>query len=289
MEKIPLVSVCVITYGHEHFIEQTINSILDQECDFSFEVVVSNDCSPDQTNEVIEKILKNHPKGSQIRYFNHQQNIGMMPNFIFAIKECKAKYVAICDGDDYWIDALKLQKQVDFLENHLDYNFSMGKVYKYYEDTKKKVFSDSVNPALKDTYVLKDYMKEMFSQTSSFLMRNNFELPNWFYKVHAGDQSIVIVATGDKKIKYHNDFFSVYRINSESVSFTTNPKTANEKSLFFLNIINEHTHFKFDSIIKMRKLNNFLFYKMKQINNPIFDMIFKVVMRTNNYLVKLFL
>jgi glycosyltransferase involved in cell wall biosynthesis len=289
MEKQPTVSVCMITYGHEKFIEQSINSVLMQQVDFEIELIVSNDCSPDTTDLVVQNILKNHPRSSQIRYIKHLKNIGMIANSILTIKECRGKYIALCEGDDYWIDSLKLQKQVDFLENNLDYNFSMGKVYKYYEDTKKRIFNDSVKPSLKETYLLKDYLKGKFSQTSSFLMRNDFGFPDWFFKVHAGDQSIVILATKDKKIKYHNDFFSVYRINSESVSFTTNHKIAFEKSIFFLNSINKHTNFKFQNIIELRKLNNFLFYKMKQINNPIFDVIFKVIMRTNNYLVRFFL
>jgi hypothetical protein len=212
----------------------------------------------------------------------------MMPNFVWALQQTNGKYIAICEGDDYWTDPYKLQKQVDFLEENNEYNFSMGKVFKFYEDTKKKLFYDCVDPSNKGIYSIKDYIKGHFSHTSTFLMRNNFDIPKWFDKIHAGDQSIVIIATGDKKIKYHNDFFSVYRINTNSISFNTNNKIAYEKSLFFLNKINEQTNFQFNNIIKVRKLNNFIFYKMKQINIPFFNLLFKIIMRINSYLIKLF-
>ncbi|MET0945569.1 MAG: glycosyltransferase family 2 protein [Flavobacterium sp.] len=115
------VSVIMITYGHEDFIEQAINGILMQECDFEVELIIANDCSPDKTDEVIRKIIKNHPKSSWIKYTNHQSNLGMIPNFIWAIQQARGNYIAICEGDDYWTDSLKLQKQVDFLEANEEY------------------------------------------------------------------------------------------------------------------------------------------------------------------------
>ncbi|NGY37445.1 glycosyltransferase [Flavobacterium sp. XN-5] len=111
-----LVSVCMITYGHEKYIREAIEGVLMQECDFEIELILSNDCSPDQTDDIIHDILANHPKASWIKYYNHDRNIGMMPNFVFALQQCQCEYIALCEGDDYWTDPLKLQKQVDILE-----------------------------------------------------------------------------------------------------------------------------------------------------------------------------
>ena len=77
------VSVCMITYGQEKYIREAIEGVLMQECDFEVELILSNDCSPDRTDEIIQDIIKNHPKGCWIKYFKHESNIGMMPNFIF--------------------------------------------------------------------------------------------------------------------------------------------------------------------------------------------------------------
>lgn len=120
MEK-PLLSVFVITYKHALFIEKAICSILDQDTNFNYEVIIANDCSPDKTSTIISDLMKSHPKGDIIRYFEHEQNLGMHANFVFALKQCNGKYIAICEGDDYWLNSLKLQKQVEFLESNLSY------------------------------------------------------------------------------------------------------------------------------------------------------------------------
>jgi glycosyltransferase involved in cell wall biosynthesis len=119
--NLQLVSVVMITYAHENFIEQAISSVLMQECDFDVELIIVNDCSTDNTDAVIKKIVQNHPKASWIKYIKHDKNIGSMPNFIFALKEAQGKYIALCEGDDYWTDPLKLQKQVTFLEDNIEY------------------------------------------------------------------------------------------------------------------------------------------------------------------------
>jgi len=118
MKIYPKVSVCMITYGHEKFIEEAINGILMQEADFDIELIISNDASPDRTDEIIKMIIQNHPRGNWIRYINHKNNIGMTLNFHFVLEACEGKYIALCDGDDYWTDPLKIQKQVDFLETN---------------------------------------------------------------------------------------------------------------------------------------------------------------------------
>ena len=116
-----LVSVVMITYGHEKYIRQAIEGVLMQQGDFDLELVIANDCSPDNTDAVVQDVLSHHSNAHWIRYVRHEKNIGMMPNFIFALQQAKGKYVALCEGDDYWTDPFKLQKQVDFLETNLEY------------------------------------------------------------------------------------------------------------------------------------------------------------------------
>ncbi len=111
-----MVSVDMITYLHEAYITQAIEGVLMQETNFEYELIIADDCSPDNTEEVVRNIIATHPKGHIIKYFRHDSNIGMQPNGIFALQQCEGKYVAICEGDDYWTDSYKLQKQVDFLE-----------------------------------------------------------------------------------------------------------------------------------------------------------------------------
>jgi len=111
-----MVSVSMITYKHSLYIAQAIEGVLMQQTNFEFVLVLVDDCSPDTTPELIDEIIHNHPKGYRIKYYRHEKNIGMMSNFLFSIQKCTNKYIAFCEGDDYWTDPLKLQKQVDFLE-----------------------------------------------------------------------------------------------------------------------------------------------------------------------------
>ncbi|MDX1446043.1 glycosyltransferase family 2 protein [Lishizhenia sp.] len=114
------VSVCMITYNHEHFIAEAIHGVLMQETNFKVELILAEDCSPDNSQKVIQEILDTYKGEVIISYTRHTENKGMMPNFIWALNQCKGKYIALCEGDDYWTDPLKLQKQVDFLEENDD-------------------------------------------------------------------------------------------------------------------------------------------------------------------------
>jgi glycosyltransferase involved in cell wall biosynthesis len=117
------VSVIMITYNHEKYITQAIEGVLMQECDFGVELILANDNSPDNTDDVVTNYLsqKDIPKNIKINYTKHKANKGMHPNFVWATEQCKGKYIAMCEGDDYWTDPLKLQKQVNFLETNEDY------------------------------------------------------------------------------------------------------------------------------------------------------------------------
>ncbi len=114
--NIPLVSICMITYNHEHFIREAIEGVLMQEVDFPVEFLIADDFSPDGTREIVDQYIQNHPNGNWIRYVRHSQNKGMMGNFVWALESCKGKYIALCEGDDFWTDPFKLQNQVEFLE-----------------------------------------------------------------------------------------------------------------------------------------------------------------------------
>jgi len=117
--SLPIVSICTRTYNLEKFIAEALDSFLMQETDFPFEIVIDDDCSTDATVEVIKKYKEKFPTIFNVNLL--KKNIGVRMNFIKNMQRAKGKYIAPCDGDDYWTDPLKLQKQVDFLEKHDDY------------------------------------------------------------------------------------------------------------------------------------------------------------------------
>lgn len=116
--KRPLVSVHMLTYNHEEFITEAINGVLNQECNFDFELVIGEDFSTDKTRELCSNYAKQY---SFIRLLPSSRNLGLIENSFRTLDACRGKYIAFCEGDDYWIDSRKLQKQVDFLENNAGY------------------------------------------------------------------------------------------------------------------------------------------------------------------------
>ena len=115
----PLVSVHMITYNHEPYIAQAIEGMLMQETDFPIELVIGEDCSTDRTREIVMEYKRKHP--DIIRVITSDKNVGANQNSRRTQKACRGKYIAFCEGDDYWHHPGKLQKQVDFLENHPEY------------------------------------------------------------------------------------------------------------------------------------------------------------------------
>jgi len=219
MEKLPLVSVVMIAYGHEKFIEEAINSVLMQECDFKIELILANDASPDNTDFIIQNILKSHQRASIIKYIKHEQNMGMMPNFIFALQQGKSKYIALCEGDDYWIDPLKLQKQVNFLEENDDYSICTHVSKEINEIMNTKHVFPSINENTIKT--IEDYIISNHTATCSMLFKSEYfkPLPHWFKKVNFGDWGLVLILfyKSNKNMMILNDCMGIYRVHSGGI------------------------------------------------------------------------
>ena len=114
----PLVSVVMIVYNQKDTFCRAIDSVLAQKCDFPFEILIGDDASTDGTAEIVKEYAK---KNANIKVFCRTQNLGVTRNAYELIKVAEGKYIASCEGDDFWCDENKLQKQIDFLESHLDY------------------------------------------------------------------------------------------------------------------------------------------------------------------------
>lgn len=115
----PLVSIRTSTYNQEKYIRQCIEGILMQKTDFPFEYIIGEDCSTDGTRDIVYEYARQYP--NLIRVVTDDVNVGMRANGLRCIERCRGKYMAICEGDDWWTDPYKLQKQVDFLEAHPEY------------------------------------------------------------------------------------------------------------------------------------------------------------------------
>lgn len=121
MEK-PLVSICCVTYNHENYIRDCLDSFLMQKTNFQFEVIIHDDASTDNTAKIICEYVEKYPDlFVPILQTDNQYSKGIKPYQTYVYPRAKGKYIAVCEGDDYWTDPYKLQKQVDFLESNNDY------------------------------------------------------------------------------------------------------------------------------------------------------------------------
>jgi glycosyltransferase involved in cell wall biosynthesis len=131
------VSVCMITYNHACFIEQAIMDVLEQHVNFKMELVISDDYSTDNTAEIIRNLILNNTTSVAIRFLENKENIGVNRNFLNCLYACKGKYIAICEGDDYWVDKSKIQTQFDFLETNPSFVMSFHMAETKFSNGKK--------------------------------------------------------------------------------------------------------------------------------------------------------
>ncbi|MDO5772727.1 MAG: glycosyltransferase [Spirochaetales bacterium] len=221
--EIPLVSVCCITYNHEPYIAQALDGFLMQKTNFPFEVLIHDDASTDKTADIIREYEKKFPKiikpiyQKENQYSQGKRDISETWNF----PRAKGKYIAMCEGDDYWIDENKLQMQVDFLENNPDYGmcytkanqliqktgkFSRTKNGSYVKDFEDLLFNGNRVPTLTTVFrkdLLNSYLKEIYPQNKGWLMG---DYPMWLYFAH------------ESRIKFLDKVTSVYRVLENSAS-----------------------------------------------------------------------
>lgn len=226
----------MLAYNHEAFIEKAVKSVLSQKTNFQYELLISNDCSTDNTDQIISAILNEHPHASRIRYINHQKNIGMMPNYISALKSCEGMFIATCDGDDYWIDDNKLQMQVDFLEQNAKYNivYTLNKICLGGE----KLIENPIKPINNRPANLDDLIEGNFIPASSVLFRNsikNISFPSWIYNSPYGDWPLYMFLTREGGlIKCLAVQTMVYRKNVGVISKMKQEKTSILESNYYV-------------------------------------------------------
>lgn len=153
MDKTPLVSVLVTPYNQQAYIRQTLDSILMQECDFEFELLIGEDCSTDGTREICLEYAANHP--NRIVLCLNESNKGLLNNYFDIFLKARGKYIADCGGDDYWLTSTKLQKQVDILEAHPEVSMVAGNWQSF--EQKSGRFFRSNSWIIEDRFQPKEY------------------------------------------------------------------------------------------------------------------------------------
>jgi len=206
-----MVSVCMITYNHENYISQAIEGVLMQKSAFPVELIIGEDYSTDNTKKICLEYKEKYPE--KIKLLLPETNFGMMQNFIKTLNACTGKYIALCEGDDYWTDPYKLQKQVDFLESNPDYIICFTNVETVKDD--QIVIKENIK---KRTQTVFNYIDmPIYAPTLTIMFRNIHlkEMPN--INVYGGDTFLMIYLSQYGKTKFINDVTGCYRVHDTGV------------------------------------------------------------------------
>jgi glycosyltransferase involved in cell wall biosynthesis len=189
----PIVSVLILAYNHGRYIQQAIESILSQVTDFAIEVVIAEDCSTDETLSISKKFADLSPE--IVRVVTGDTNVGMMKNLRRGIAGCRGEFIALCEGDDFWVDAFKLATQVNGLRRHPEIDFCLTRGLLSYPDGG---FGYSAGLGDCERILrLADLLGTGTSiQTASFLFRARSirDLPDWFDSAPVGDLFLIVAS-----------------------------------------------------------------------------------------------
>lgn len=259
-----LVSVICTAYNHEQYIRAAIEGAVKQKTDFNFELIIHDDASTDGTALVIKEYEEKYPQLIRAIYQKENQYkhgyayVGK--SFIYPI--VKGKYIAFCEGDDYWIDENKLQKQIDFLESHKEYSMCMHNAVRLdWESGEEKLLNTFPKTG---TYSQEEQigvgLGTNFPAYASYVLRTDllWEMPDFFYESPVGDYSLRQYYASRGKIYYFEEAMSVYRIrtpNSYMKKISADQLFYNDytlKMIKFLEKFDLYTHKKYHDIMKCK-------------------------------------
>ena len=246
------VSVSLMTYNHEGYIEECLKSILNQKTSFKFEVIIGDDCSKDRTKEILHDYEKNN---ASIKLISRDENIGIHKNFLNILANCSGEFVALIEGDDFWIDEYKLQKQCDLLESNKGLSFCFGNAI---------TFTDGFFEKGKLSYLEKDFPKESFDlhtylnkaiavpNNTKMFRREMFPnpLPEIFFKSIQWDWLLHVFMLLEGKGCYINEVFLGYRRHHNAVINVKNHEKIFKDAIYTVYNINKclpneyHSYFK---------------------------------------------
>lgn len=209
------VSVIMITYNQENTIDEAIRGVLSQSTDFNFELIIANDASSDSTADHINKWSDRYPE--RIVKLHREKNLGLQRNFMDAFSKANGRYIAICEGDDWWCSKHKLQRQVDYMESHPDCNVCFHRVVNYYEDEGVMSLSNGGTPS---ELSISDLATGNVISNLSVMYRRNNEfrvLPEWIADIRLFDYALHMLHAGDGKIHYMSNPMAVYRQRRQGI------------------------------------------------------------------------
>lgn len=218
-----LATIVCLTYNQFPYIRQCLDGLVKQKVNFPFEIIVHDDASTDGTTSIIMEYAQNYPDivVPIIQEENQYSQLGDVILERFVFPKCRGKYIAICEGDDYWIDTLKMQKQVDFLESHPDYGLAGSYNYLLFEDgtMREDPYDYLPQPIIEGCWDLYDNLFDYakfgpVTRTVTMCFRTSILKPYFKYDGLGGDIVMQSVLAHDSKVARLRDYTAVYRVGT---------------------------------------------------------------------------
>jgi glycosyltransferase involved in cell wall biosynthesis len=241
-------SVMMVTYNHERFIGQAIESVLAQRVNFDYEIVIGEDLSTDNTRPIVLDFERRYP--GRILPLLRESNIGAMRNVAQTIAACRGQYLAFLEGDDYWTAPDKLQKQVDFLDAHPDRAISCHRVQ--FLDETGSAESDVFPPHPAGEYTIEDLLKSNFVMTCSIVMRRELigRIPEWLFQMELADWPLCAMVARHGTIELMDENMATYRVHPTS-TWSSRPLAFRlRESSRMLKALDKHLEFRFTKTIR---------------------------------------
>lgn len=211
------VSICCITYNQKKYISETIDSFLMQKTNFNFEILIHDDCSTDGTIEILKEYEKKYPKLIKVIYEDENQYSKGKKMFPILHKICRGKYIALCEGDDYWCDANKLQMQFEYMETHPDCSLTVHTSYLFDDVTKRKIIKSQPYKGTREysTYEIILGDGGLFVTNSMFYRKKYVDdLPRFYFNSPVEDFPLTIYLSLCGNVHFIDKAMSVYRTNA---------------------------------------------------------------------------
>lgn len=226
------VTICCITYKHEEYIRDALDSFLMQKTNFKYKIFVGEDCGPDGTADIVREYAEKYP--DKVVPFLRENNMGAQANLIDLCNHATSPYIAFCEGDDYWVDEYKLQKQYDYMQANPDLRVAFTKAeisapddwflrsWFKADEQGRLVFPDcepTYKPKKNDLYTANDCVWVFPAHTATVFYRWNYDvkIPDWYFTGIVGDHPIFMMQLGEGKAGMLNDITAVYRRSNVGV------------------------------------------------------------------------
>lgn len=266
-----LVSACIVTYNHEDYIRKCLEGAINQNVNFKYEVIVGVDKSTDGTLAICEEFKERYP--DLIHLYKHETNLGMLGNWMHSLNSCEGKYIAVCEGDDFWTDPLKLQKQIDYLEKNPDVSmcFHPSKIVYVNNQAPNKIVGPKgiINKKEYKFSIPEVIGGRLGITTATMVFRSEILLaaPLWVQKVVFGDVALKLILGTNGKIGFiggkHMSIYNrgVHNAWSHNEGKSMDWEEERLKNHFqVLDYYDEYTEFKYKKYVDKQKKKMLLQY-----------------------------